>query len=217
MTTTTRQGRSAIPAELRPEQVTAVVDTREQTPLDLTPLRTVPGTLTTGDYSVRGLETVVAVERKSLGDLLACCGRERERFDREVQRLLAYQTRALVVESTWAEVEAGNWRSQVRPTAVVGSLLGWIAAGLPTIMAGDHARAGRYVSRLLFIAARRRWREARALLIANGVMETESDDGEQCQSPHRAIEDCPRQAGADEDDASRARQRTPQETSLTMM
>jgi hypothetical protein len=36
--------------------------------------------------------------------------------------------------------------------------------GLPVIMAGDHSRAGRYVSRILFVAARRRWREARALL-----------------------------------------------------
>ena len=41
---------------------------------------------------------------------------------------------------------------------------GWIAMGLPLGLAGDHARAGRYTSRLLFTAARRRWREARALL-----------------------------------------------------
>ena len=37
--------------------------------------------------------------------------------------------------------------------------------------AGDHARAGRYVSRLLFTAARRRWREVRALVA--GVAERE--------------------------------------------
>ena len=53
-----------LPAELRPGQVVAVIDTREQLPLDLTPLRTEPGTLPTGDYSVRGLEQVVSVERK---------------------------------------------------------------------------------------------------------------------------------------------------------
>jgi hypothetical protein len=73
------------------------------------------------------------------------------------------------VESTWAEIEAGNWRSKVAPAAAVGSLLGWIAAGLPIVMAGDHARAGRVVGRLLYIAARRRWREARAL-VANIVV-----------------------------------------------
>ena len=151
-------------AELRPEEVTAVVDTREQTPLDLSPLQTAASTLTTGDYSLAGLEGIVAVERKSLDDLLACVGRERARFDREVQRLLAYPTRCLVVEATWPDLEAGDWRSKVTPAAAVGSVLGWIASGLPVVMAGDHQRAGRYVARLLFTAARRRWRESRALV-----------------------------------------------------
>ena len=37
--------------------------------------------------------------------------------------------------------------------------------GLPVVMAGDRERAGRYVSRLLFTAARREWRKLRALAI----------------------------------------------------
>jgi ERCC4-type nuclease len=154
-----------LPADLLPEAVTAIIDTREQMPLSLEPLRVEVGTLTTGDYSVRGLEHLIAVERKSLADLLNCVGQERERFDREVQRLLAYPVRALVVEATWADVEQGQWRSKVTPAAAIGSLLGWIATGLPVVMAGSHERAGRYVSRLLYIAARRRWRELRALAV----------------------------------------------------
>jgi ERCC4-type nuclease len=142
----------------------AIVDSREQNPLDLQPLRQVTGTLATGDYSIRGLETIIAVERKSLADLLGCVGQQRARFHREVLRLLAYPVRALVVESTWVELERGRWRSQVSAPAALGTVLNWITMGLPVVMAGDHARAGRYVSRLLFIAARRRWREARSLL-----------------------------------------------------
>jgi len=42
--------------------------------------------------------------------------------------------------------------NEVLTPAAVGSLLGWIAAGLPTIMAGDHQRADRYVSHLLYTA-----------------------------------------------------------------
>ena len=163
MSTAAATGRR-LPAELHPEQITGIIDTRERLPLDLSPLNAEAGTLATGDYSVRGLESVVAIERKSLADMLGCIGQERERFDREVMRLLAYPTRALVVESTWGEIEAGEWRSKVTPAAAVGSLLGWIASGVPIIMAGDHERAGRYVSRLLFTAARRRWREARGLV-----------------------------------------------------
>lgn len=153
-----------LPAELKAEQVTAIIDTREQLPLDLAPMRSVAGTLTTGDYSVKGLESIVAIERKSLSDLLGCVGQSRERFDREIQRLLAYPVRAIVVESSWADIERGEWLSKVTPAAAIGSLLGWIAMGVPVVMAGDHARAGRYVSRLLFTAARRRWREARAFV-----------------------------------------------------
>lgn len=153
-----------IPADLPPDDVVAIQDTREQTPFDLSPLKTVIGTLATGDYSVRGLEHVVAIERKALGDLLSCVGQERERFDREVQRLLAYPVRALVVEAHWVDVEQHRWRSQVTPAAVQGSLLGWIAAGLPVIMAGDHARGGRFASRILYTAAKRRYRECRQLL-----------------------------------------------------
>jgi len=156
-------------AELRPENLTALVDSREQTPLDLSPIRVETATLPTGDYSLRGLDHVVAVERKSLPDLLVCVGQERKRFEREVQRLLAYPVRALVVESDWQEIERGGWRSRVTPSAVVGSLLGWIAQGLPVVMVGDHDRAGRYVSRLLYITAKRRWREARTL--AEAVLE----------------------------------------------
>ena len=161
--TATAHRRPIIPATLHPEAVTAIVDTREQIPLDLSPLQSATGTLTTGDYSVMGLEGIIAVERKSLPDLLGCIGQHRERFDREVQRLLAYPTRAIVVEATWADLERGEWRSKITPAAAIGSVLGWIAAGVPVVMATDHARAGRYVSRLLFTAARRRWRECRAL------------------------------------------------------
>ena len=163
--TATADRRARLPAELRPDQVTAIIDTREQLPLDLAPLRSVAGTLTTGDYSVQGLETIVAVERKNLADLLGCIGQHRKRFDREIQRLIAYPVRAIVIEATWAELEQGEWRSQITPSAAIGSVLGWMAAGVPIIMAGDHTRAGRYVGRLLFTAARRRWREARALAV----------------------------------------------------
>lgn len=151
------------PATPKPEQITAIIDTREQCPLDLSPLSSVEGTLTTGDYSVVGLENIVTVERKSLSDALSCVGRERERFDREVQRMLAYPTRVLVIEATWGDLEAGEWRSQVTPRAAVGSVLGWMAAGLPVLMAGDHERAGQYTARILYTAAKRRWRECRGL------------------------------------------------------
>ena len=52
---------------------------------------------------------------------------------------------------TFSEADGGQW-------------LGWITAGLPTVMAGTHERAGEFVARIMFLAARRRWREAETLM-----------------------------------------------------
>lgn len=153
-----------IPATIGPERVTAIVDTREQLPLNLAPLRSTVGTLVTGDYSVVGLENVIAIERKSLPDLLACVAKQRERFEKEIQRLLAYQVRGLVIESTWPEIEAGRWNSKVTSAAAIGSLIGWAARGVPIFMTETHERAGRFVARILYTTARRRYQESRELL-----------------------------------------------------
>lgn len=162
--------RAPIPAEPKPSDVVAIVDTREELPLDLRPLLSCTGTLVTGDYSVKGLESVIALERKSLGDLLSCCGAERQRFERELQRLLGYQTRAVIVETAWSDLHRGAWRSNIRPESVVGSVLGWIALGIPFVMALDRDRAAEYMRKILFITARRRWRENRGLFVPNGEL-----------------------------------------------
>lgn len=154
--------------ELRPEDVTVLVDTREQLPWDLAPLKqqrlaTEEG-LPTGDYTVKGLEHLVVLERKSLDDLVGCCGSGRERFEREIQRLLAYPHRAVIVEASWDDLMRGDWRSRVLPQVVTGSVIGWTARGVPFLMAGCRAAAQQAASRFLFAAARQRWREAVGLV-----------------------------------------------------
>ena len=158
-----------IPSELKPEEITVLVDTREQMPWNVSPMQTEQATLTTGDYTIRGLEHVVCLERKTLPDLLQCVGKHRNRFERVVNRMLAYPARALIVESTWRRIESGDYDSKVHPNAVIGSLLGWTAVGLPVVMAGNRRRAAQYASRLLLTVARRRWRELREMAGAFGV------------------------------------------------
>jgi len=161
--------RNPLPAMLAPESVVVTVDTREQTPLDLAPMSIERGTLDTGDYALASCPDVCRVERKSLADLVGCVGVDRDRFEREVSRLLAYPVRVLVVESTWDTIESHEpampqWKGRVTKEAVIGSLLGWQAAGLSIHLAGDHARAGRHVARLLYTIAKRRYRELRSLI-----------------------------------------------------
>ena len=163
--------KNALPAKLDPSNVVAVVDTREQRPLSLDPLRTEPATLATGDYSLKGLESHVCIERKSLDDLLGCVGRDRERFERELQRMLAYPVRCLLVEATWAEIEVGQWRSKVTSSQAMGSLVGWAAMGIQIAMLGGHEKAGQFASRLLYTVANRRYRELRLFAMAHEPVE----------------------------------------------
>jgi len=135
---------------------TIIIDTREQDPLTFRNLPTEPGTLAVGDYSIKGLEHLIAVERKRLEDLLACVGRERERFERELSRMRAYRYRHLVVETDSKTLLSGRWqRSKVTAAAACGSLAAWAARyGVCVWFAGDHEQAGLWVERILFQAAR---------------------------------------------------------------
>ena len=102
-----------------------------------------------------GLEHLIAVERKSLPDLLACLGHGRDRFKRELQRLRAYRFRLLLVEADAATIERGAWRSQLKPAHVFGALASWtVTYGLPVWLAGDHVAAGRFVERYLYQCCR---------------------------------------------------------------
>lgn len=100
-----------------------VVDTREQTPLVFTRLRSEPGTLQTGDYSFRGGEESFAVERKTIADLVGCCvGDNRERFFRELHRLRGYRFKRLLIVGSREQIEAGGFHSRINPKVVLSTL-----------------------------------------------------------------------------------------------
>jgi DNA excision repair protein ERCC-4 len=102
------------------------VDSREQTPLVFTRLPSARGTLYSADYSVAGLETTFAVERKSIPDLVQCCTQAgRERFENELHRLRGFRFKRLLIVGTREEVESGLYRSKITPAAVLGSLSAW--------------------------------------------------------------------------------------------
>jgi DNA excision repair protein ERCC-4 len=100
-----------------------LVDTREQDPLPFSRLKTQAGTLVTGDYSVAGLESLFAVERKSISDLVGCCiGQNRERFERELHRLRGFQFKRLIIIGSEAQILKGEYHSNIKPQAITGTL-----------------------------------------------------------------------------------------------
>lgn len=145
--------------------MTILVDTREQRPFNFEHERygvqIQQGALTVGDYSLVGLTDKVAVERKELSDLVLCLGRERERFERELQRGAALDAFAVVVEASWADLAGGNFRSQLNPHAACQSTLAFMARyRVPFLFAGSRPAAEYSVwgfLRQYLEGARKRW------------------------------------------------------------
>ena len=99
--------------------------------------------LPTADYSLPGFEDRVGIERKELGDLVACLmGANRERFEKELRRLSSYELKAVVVEASMRDVADRLYRSEMKPHAVLQSVLAFqVRYGVPFLFCGDRAGA----------------------------------------------------------------------------
>jgi len=109
--------------EMVGKELTILIDQREQLPLRFDGIRTERCFLPCGDYSLRGLTAEVCIERKSLPDLVHCCGKDRARFVEQVERMRAFRVRSLVLEARHTDVSIGAYRSQISPLSVIGTLI----------------------------------------------------------------------------------------------
>lgn len=139
------------------KDITIVIAGNEQWPLQFTRCQSVVGTLPTGDYAVKDLESYVCIERKSIADLVSCCcSKERERFERELMRMKAYQWRWLVIEGPLDRIYAGDYRSKGEPESVVGSVCAFaVRYGVSPIFAGTREHAAKIVEHLCLMCVRR--------------------------------------------------------------
>ena len=138
-----------------------LVDTREQAPLVFAHLPSAPAALQSGDYSVRGLEDVFAVERKSMSDLVGSLKSGRQRFMRELHRLRGFSFARLLVVGTAQELAALVARGRVSPVMLEHSLLSIEQRfGVPVVRVDTAAQAALRVESWAFAA----WRDAAAKL-----------------------------------------------------
>ncbi len=124
-------------------------DTREQIPYSFKkfPVTVEPSLLPTGDYSILGFEDKIAIERKSLNDLVSCLmGKNRDRFERELTRARSYQVFAVVIEANLFQIMGKQYHSIMNPDAVMQSITAfYIRYGVPFLFAGDRS-GGEYVT-----------------------------------------------------------------------
>lgn len=109
-----------------PPGFTLVVDTREQNALFIKPpkgLLLTRNTLAAGDYSIKGFENQVAIERKNLEDFYGSIGNGRSRFKKELEKLRDYYWAALVIEGTEEQVLSGGYYSAMNPESIRGSIV----------------------------------------------------------------------------------------------
>ena len=157
---------SAATSQHTPMNLQFVQDTREQTPFRFEglPVEVTVATLEAGDYSIRGFERRVAVERKELGDLVSCLGIGRPRFERELARLRGFDSAAVVVEAPAHALRTGRYQSKLDSGAAWQSVLAFVERyRIPIIFCQDRRDAEETTFHLLRHFARDRWRELQVL------------------------------------------------------
>jgi ERCC4-type nuclease len=125
---------------------TVIIDTREQSPFGFQNLqqqkrygggtliiRTERKALPTGDYSIRGMEDKIAVERKEMGDFFHCCGSDRERFERQLARLNEMEFGCMMIEADWNTIMRGHRESKMDPESIRGSVIAWQMEYFPKV------------------------------------------------------------------------------------
>ncbi len=116
-----------------PEGFILCIDTREQSPLFLLhgsgigkhikgELLTLKLALPFGDYSCRGFEQEIAIERKSIPDLYGSLFQNWERFKAELESLSKYPRKWIVIEGAESDIFKYQDFSKIHPNSIRGRL-----------------------------------------------------------------------------------------------
>lgn len=125
---------------------------------------TVTNALEVGDYSIEGMESEIAIERKSFTDAIASVMPPvRERFLMSCERLSRLRRKAIVIEASLSQLKS-DYRdiseSQAHPNAIVGSYLAlqerW---NIPVIFGDSFELAEEWVAHVLTKYHTLRWLE----------------------------------------------------------
>lgn len=123
----------AVVREWKIPKPVVLVDTREQQPYSFVQLHPnwIGGlkfvTLKTGDYSIEGMESLLALERKSMTDAIQSTMSGRDRFIRSCERLAAFRWKAIIIEATYEEMKSyyhaqdEDLLTEAHPNAVCGT------------------------------------------------------------------------------------------------
>lgn len=121
-----KRGGSAITGTI-PKPV-VLVDTREQQPFSFEAHKNWIAsekvvTLPVADYSIEGMESLIALERKSLMDAVGSLMTRRPEFLRMCEKLADYRWKVIIIEATYEDMKSPyRQETNAHPNGIVGSL-----------------------------------------------------------------------------------------------
>lgn len=123
------------------QKITIIQDTREQCAYDFAKYPDVVcevGALETGDYSLPGFTDRIAIERKTIDDLVGCLSQDRERFQKEMARARNFEHFAVIIEASLPPIMAGRYHSRMNSNSVLQSIAAFsIRYRVPFLFCGD--------------------------------------------------------------------------------
>jgi ERCC4-type nuclease len=134
------------------ETVKIVVDTREKLPYEFSDpsIQAILRALPAGDYSIVGLESKVAVERKTLDDFVRSIIRERKRFYKELRILSGYRAACIVVEGNLRDVKAHKYKGELHPNSVFSIAVSiFTDFGIPVFFCSSRSLARKFTELFL--------------------------------------------------------------------
>jgi len=108
--------------------------------------------LDVGDYCIEGMENIICIERKTIGDLWSTLGLQKnyERFLREWDRAKNHQMKYLIIEGTVADINRGYQWSKVSANLIHAKLTSLqVKHNVHVIFAGRKDVAQSYTRSLL--------------------------------------------------------------------
>lgn len=97
-------------------------DSAEQTPLIFFNLKAEKATLPLGDYTIKGLEHEIIIERKTESDFLGSIGRNRLDFMEKMQKMTGFRRAFLLIECTYEYLMLPHVYSKMHPNSIKGTL-----------------------------------------------------------------------------------------------
>ncbi|HKT87217.1 MAG TPA: ERCC4 domain-containing protein [Candidatus Sulfotelmatobacter sp.] len=142
--------------QLRTPLPVAIVDTREQNPLSFRRFRgwfqkVEYHALKLGDYSIKGMEDTLVVERKDLADLIQSFTTNRAIFVARLRRMSELPHSLLVVTSSLSEIKSEYPYRAANPNRITQSLIAVLTGlRLPFICTDTHELGEEIVASYLY-------------------------------------------------------------------